>query len=461
MFILFASRYVDPFAPGANQLVYLQAKGLNRIKNLSVKILTWPNGDLWGGARLSESQNPNFYLNEKRSEVEYIVINPPKKFEIPWNGDVLSEENWALAVQYGVSLLQAINPSILHMHHRHGFWWLLEAAQKIGLPTIYTNYDWGLACLRTTLVQENKKICNGKLGEKKCITCITNSRSSLLGKINEQIVKFKVIRSLLILTEKIPNLNSFLKSKGFVSSQINNRYRIQKSRAMTVLQNLNALITPSNFGKKFFCGLGCNRKIVNVIPWFFDPKKVHAKNQKGKPTILFLGRNSPEKGVHLIFESLEQNIIKTPVTIRIAGINNSKYCKNLMMKYPKRVGIHFVEWRPWGPIKDLLKGSEAIIIPSLWMENTPHVLIIAIAQKIPVILTKVASMNEFICEGKTGFFATYNSAKSLSAAINRFLKSRSKLPRYKNHFPKILTRSMYCNQLNKIYRKIKPQNEKN
>ena len=138
--ILFVSRYVDPNPVGSNANVFLQAKYLNdHVADSQVEVLTWPKLDLWSGPVPAVSSRPKV-LTTKRDGLTYYVFRAPDKYEVIAGGAELSEDNWEQAVAYGMQLLSKIIPDIVHLQHRHGFWWILESAppptppnQKFGI----------------------------------------------------------------------------------------------------------------------------------------------------------------------------------------------------------------------------------------------------------------------------------------------------------------------------------------
>ena len=433
-----------------NSNVYWQASSLRVDHGVNVEILTWPLNDLWTES-LPENKNgcsvPPLLVHA--GGLVYHVINPP----IEWNGRPSSESEWEEAVTFGMHVLDAICPDIVHLQHWGGLWWILESAQRLGIPTVYTNHDWGIACLQTTLVMGDDSLCDGKLSVKKCSKCIWQGRS-FIGKVNEFMAVTAIGRGVIDALYLTP-LKRVLEGRGAVRLPLRGRVELNLGRAKRILGNLEAMFTPSEFGRIFFSQLGVPLDRIQIKPWYHDPNKTQ-KNITSPQyfTITYIGRVSPEKGVHLIFEALDRIKLTVQIELRIAGSNSSPYCMDLRKKYPTEVGGHKVEWLGWSEIEPLFMTTDVCIIPSTWIDNTPLSLVEALSYQVPVIATKVPTIEELVSEGENGYLAEYNSIDSLGKAIQRAVADVDYIRSGFMKFPRISTRREYTSIVKKTYLSI-------
>lgn len=454
MKVLFVSRYVDPHLVGANKNVFFQAQSLIHSFGVNLEILTWPNDDLWSGPLppISESST---VLTVEREEILYHVFRGANRYDIPAGGAVLSDDDWEQAVKYGIQLLSKIEPDIVHLQHRHGLWWILESAQRMGIATIYSNHDWGIPCMRTILVMGSNQLCDGVVEPKKCALCIGTGRSTLLGQINEKLVSNKFGEQLAKFASCLPILGRQLNRRGFLTQNAETRTLIHYQRATRVIKRLSHCFTPSHFGANFFSQFGCHSDRITVLPWYHDPRN---QSKSLKPdqvfTITYMGRVSPEKGVDLIFSALEVLDDLEPMSLRIAGANGSAYCVELKRKYPISVGIHTVEWLGWSKVEPLFQTTDVTIIPSQSIDNTPLSLIEALAYRTPVIATRVPPIEELLVEGYTGFMAEFGSVHSLADAIRRAVQKKSQIRSDSIVFPRMLRLNEYMENVVKVYDEI-------
>lgn len=461
MKVLFASRYVDPIDPRANRNIVNQARVLQDEFGIDLEILTWPTNDLWSGP-LPDQVPTLAPLKVQRENLNYSVILGPASWDEVAGGKVISSHAWDAAVNYGINLLATQKPDIFHLHHRFGFWWLLESAQRLGIPTIYSNYDWGMVCLRTVLVNGANNLCDGVVNPDKCAACIKTGRIRLVGRLNEALAETWVGQKILSLLEHSAVTGEKFSALGGVSKPALQRTIIHQKRVKKVIQGLGHCVTPSEFGKRFYQQFGIADQKVSVLPWAHNTVSVEPpRSLSAEPfTITFIGRVSQDKGVHLIFEALERLSDIPPVLLRVAGADESEYSTQLQGKYPQFVGIHHVEWQGWSPIDALLRTTDVTIIPSTLMDNTPLTLIESMAYRVPVIATNIPSINTLLTNG-VGYLAEYNSVESLSCEIKAAVLDQEKIRLRKTVFPKILTKHEYAAELCRIYASLLRKNSAN
>jgi len=159
-----------------------------------------------------------------------------------------------------------------------------------------------------------------------------------------------------------------------------------------VLEWADKLTTDSKIVKKIY------KEKSNVDFEFFyaplDIKKFEKlKNvEKKEKQIIFIGRDSYEKGIDILRE------IESKIDAKII------YCTDMK----------------WEDAMENLKASRLLVIPSR-MESIPQVIKEAFYLKIPIIATNVGGISELITDDKTGILIPPNDPKNLENAINKLL----------------------------------------
>jgi glycosyltransferase involved in cell wall biosynthesis len=69
----------------------------------------------------------------------------------------------------------------------------------------------------------------------------------------------------------------------------------------------------------------------------------------------------------------------------------------------------------------ILRDLDVLVIPSRWCENSPLVLLNALATHTPVIVSDTAGLTESLEEGRNGFKFTIGSAAALEEVMRRFV----------------------------------------
>ena len=159
-----------------------------------------------------------------------------------------------------------------------------------------------------------------------------------------------------------------------------------------VLKWADKLTTDSKIVKKMY------KEKLNVDFEFFyaplDVKKFSKlKNiEKKEKQIIFIGRDSYEKGIDILRE------IESKIDAKII------YCTDMK----------------WEDAMENLKASRLLVIPSR-MESIPQVIKEAFYLKIPIIATNVGGIPELIMNNKTGILIPPNNPKILENSINQLL----------------------------------------
>ena len=136
------------------------------------------------------------------------------------------------------------------------------------------------------------------------------------------------------------------------------------------------------------------------------------------PYVIFLGRLTRNKGVHLAIEAARRAGIRLVLGGKIATAEQegAEY-------FASAIQPHLGPECEWiGEYDDatrarLLAGATALLFPIQWPEPFGLVMIEALAAGVPVIATRTASAPEIVVDGKNGFLC--DSVDDMAAAIRR------------------------------------------
>lgn len=175
----------------------------------------------------------------------------------------------------------------------------------------------------------------------------------------------------------------------------------------------------------------------------FTPTNSHAS--RPEPQVLFVGRISPEKGLHTLMQAMnlvsERNgdvnltlvgadhkanldfIIGVTDDPRIADLRQyydgdyrSQLCEILQPLARERV--HFAGYVPHDQLAERFQDASILVNPSL-SESFGMSLIEAMAAGVPVVATQVGGMVDIVEDGKTGMLVEPDDADRLAEAIIR------------------------------------------
>lgn len=135
---------------------------------------------------------------------------------------------------------------------------------------------------------------------------------------------------------------------------------------------------------------------------------------------LYVGRVDPEKGVALLCEAAR--LAKSKLVV----IGDGSLMAQLRSEYPE---VRFEGWKEFNEIVGYYKSARAIVIPSLWYEGSPLVVLEAKALDAgPFIVPTECGASEGIQDGVDGIVFESGRVDSLAAAL-RTLKDDAVLKR--------------------------------
>lgn len=180
-----------------------------------------------------------------------------------------------------------------------------------------------------------------------------------------------------------------------------------KRMAKVILEEISYHVSYSGFMKAKLEKAGVEEEKISVIPFGVDFENIPVDN-KEKKCIVFSGRISREKGVDLFLEAL--SIMKN-TGIRAVVIGDGQQRKEYeVLARNLGVSVNFIGWvNNRKQYFEYLKDAICVVVPSLWIENSPLVIGEAFACETPVIGTNSGGIPELINDSGAGFVVERNA----------------------------------------------------
>ena len=139
--------------------------------------------------------------------------------------------------------------------------------------------------------------------------------------------------------------------------------------------------------------------------------------------ILFLGRLSDEKGVDILLRAMKQ---VPQATLKIVGSGTHRTFLEHLAKTENITNIEFLGSRYGEELDELFNNCRFVVVPSLWHENFPYVMMESFARGKAVVGSDKGGIPEYIIPGETGFtFPSHDSTK-LAEIINHLWSDPAK-----------------------------------
>jgi glycosyltransferase involved in cell wall biosynthesis len=128
---------------------------------------------------------------------------------------------------------------------------------------------------------------------------------------------------------------------------------------------------------------------------------------------LFVGRLSPEKGLDTLLTAWERLEPRVPLKIvgdgPLAGeiANVAQRCNE----------IEWMKAQPADRVLTLMKEAQVLLVPSVWYEGFPRVIVEAYAVGLPIIASDLGAMSSLIAHGRTGLHFRPGDPDDLAAQV--------------------------------------------
>ena len=176
----------------------------------------------------------------------------------------------------------------------------------------------------------------------------------------------------------------------------------------TFSRDIRGYVALTSFQRRLMIDGGLPAERIRVIPNFLEPDPgVGIGNRDG---FVFVGRLSPEKGIAVLLDAARI----LPGVVRVVG-GGPLASEGEEADATGRIA--YVGSVTRSSVLDELRRAIALVLPSVWFEGFPLVLLEALASGTPVITTRLGSLAELIEEGMTGLIAEPNDAANLADKI--------------------------------------------
>ena len=352
---------------------------------------------------------------------------------------------------YLVPRLRRQRPDLLHVHH-FGFLTtaVATAAYRLDIPVVFTATDFWLICPTSQLLRYDRSLCNGPTNLAKCAKCVTATYhraapyQRLLAVIPERVFNWAA-RGL------APRWAGRSPPAQALTSLLD---RAEWNRQ--VARKFARLLVASRFMQKTMVENGIPTERMVLLPFGLDTgwaASLPPRRFKPPLRIGFIGAISPHKGLHVLVEAFQLLAAGQRARLDIYGRLDfaPAYGEHVRERTAKTSGICFRGTFPPQEIGRVLSELDVLVIPSLWYENTPLVLLSALAARLPVIVSDMGGLVEMVRPGEAGLVVPAGDPAALAAALDRCLSQPSLLPELSSRALPVKSIRDYADELQRIY----------
>ena len=311
--------------------------------------------------------------------------------------------------------LDRVAPDLVHINHLlYLSMTLPKVAKARKIPVIFTLHDYWLSCLRFTRLDHRGRPCTA-MSPSKCTLCCRPlySRFSPERRPEPASVARRAARLAYTVAFEFPAAHA--------------AFRRRARQVLALANDVDLSIAPSRFLRDLMIRFGLPADQIVHLPYGIPASSPQGPRHSGRGGerlhFGYLGSILPHKGVHVLLEAF-RGIDQADLSIWGGPPGY------LVTEYGDVLGQPNVRFP--GKIDDSQKASlfasiDALVVPSIWFENAPLVILEALSSRVPIFTSDIGGMKELVRHGETGFHFPVGSALALRRLLLSCIEDPSRL----------------------------------
>jgi glycosyltransferase involved in cell wall biosynthesis len=302
------------------------------------------------------------------------------------------------------NLLETYQPDVVHIGHlNHLSTSLVTVAHQMGFPILFTLHDFWLMCPRGQFLQDTYSkeddlypLCPTQHNR----TCAVQCYWRYFGhQQSEDDISFW--------TQWVKRRMDHIKD---------------------ITSYVDLFIAPSQYLlNRFVKEFGLLPSQILYLDYGFDRKLLANRQRRPEKEFVFgyIGTHKQAKGLHHLIQAFAQ--VSSPSLLRIWGKPLEPFTSSLKA-YAKSLGGSIHDRITWmgsyqnhRMIGDVFNQVDAIVVPSIWGENSPLVIHEALEAQVPIITADFGGMKEFVHHEVNGLLFEHRNPVSLKEQMERFV----------------------------------------
>ena len=327
----------------------------------------------------------------------------------------------------------------------------IEAAKRLDLPVALTLHDYWFLCPYISLLHPDGTLCPGPEETIRCVWCMMTERRRYrlpdialqrkLGSVVARLSRYAPLRRLLGLDKRLEAM------------------RDRQATVKRALQMTDVVVGLSQFLSNKHTEYGLQPRRIVSIGFGMESRVQIAATERNGPglRIGYLGQLAPHKGIDTLvnaFNQLSNSCDSSHLEIHGGFGHHAKYENRTRRLAAGNPRIKF-----FGPydnqrVGEILAGLDVVVVPSVWYENRPTVILEALAAKTPVIGSAIGGIPELIIQGVNGLLFEPGNPSDLAKQLQLLLNEPSLLSRLCSNIRPVKTVEEEMAELMQIYESL-------
>lgn len=312
-------------------------------------------------------------------------------------------------------LLAAYDPDIVHFHDFSTGAGLphLDAARRSGARAVMTYHSPGQTCLQRSLLYGGRTPCDGEIRATRCSACrlmtvgVPRPLAYLLGAMGLDAVD--------------PDASGAI-PRALTTRSTTIAYR-DAWRSMA--ERIDRMLVHARWAHRLMLRNGVAPERLKLVrtagPARRRPELPRTfAGGGGAFRVAFVGRCVDIKGVHVLVDAVGRLPRAAPLEVTLVCPEwDSAYAAGLLERVREDRRFRISPPEDAADVLGTLEGMDACIVPSLWLETGPLIVLEAFAAGVPVIGSRLGGIEELVRDEVDGLLFTPGDPAELAAILER------------------------------------------
>ena len=359
-------------------------------------------------------------------------------------------------------VLHALQPDVLHVHNLLNLTFdLPKMARRQGSRVVATLHDYTLVCASGgQRVHKSEHHRCDVIDSARCARCfcespfytqISYSRAATSAPAPVFRAAQSLARAFPALATKV--LGATRRATGLAVTATDIDARMNAARE--VFDEIDLFVAPSRSIAAQYAALGIAAAKIRVSDYGFVPLADRPREPNGhRLRIGYVGTLVWHKGVHVLINAaralpLDQYELKIFGDPRVFP-DYSAELRTMAAGLP----VTFMNAFAREHTSEVYQQIDVLVVPSLWLENSPLVIHEAYMAGVPVVGSRIGGIGEQANRGTSGHLYEPTSSRQLSAVLQTLIDHRDRLDRLRRALPRVKTIEEDASEWEAAYRHV-------
>jgi glycosyltransferase involved in cell wall biosynthesis len=372
--------------------------------------------------------------------------------------------------------LAEVNPDLVHFHSLLGLSAsILEVSKSRGVSNVVSLHNYWFICPRLDLLKPpSYTLCSGPSRGWNCSVCAPRPgrwevrKAKAKGMFKNLIKRRPTLkrclqRTILGLNRLRSSFSAFDKNRadspasGRPDPELARDYLFRENCLRSLLsEKADLIVAVSSSVKEIFVNHGIPEEKIIVLHSGIESldrlqrfARCQTDSLHSPLTFGFFGPVLPYKGVHILVEAFN---LLSPGSARLVvyGTGDSSYIRKLMRKANGNVEFGGA----FRDLTDILPEFDVAVIPPIWNDNAPLVVLESLASEKPIIGAEIGGIPDFVKDGINGFLFKPGDPFDLAEKMKEVIESPQLIHLFKENIEPPKSMRQHAGEVSDIYQNL-------